>query len=85
MRCYHHPLDEVLAEQIHTPQGVMSLVDQSHLFTLLRELESDGHDVSGAAAELVALVNYATSARVSLEDMRTHLDYCVELIRKQIR
>ena len=85
MRCYHHPLDEVLAEQIHTPQGVMSLVEQSHIFTLLRELESDGHDVSGAAAELAALVNYATSARVSMKDMQTHLDYCAELIRKQIR
>ncbi|GJL38605.1 hypothetical protein TUM17576_54250 [Enterobacter hormaechei] len=63
----------------------MSLVERSHLWSLLSELEGDGHDVSGAAAELAALVNYATSARVSMKDMQTHLDYCVELIRKQIR
>lgn len=85
MRCYHHPIDEVLAEQIHTPQGVMSLVEKSHLWSLLRELEGDGHDVSGAAAELAALVNYATSARVSMKDMQTHLDYCAEQLRKQTR
>lgn len=82
---YHHPIDEVLAKQIHTPQGVMSLIEKSHLWCLLRELETDGHDVSGAAAELAALVNYATSTRLSMKDVQTHLDYCVDIIRKQTR
>ncbi|PQY42884.1 hypothetical protein C5947_01460 [Cronobacter sakazakii] len=63
----------------------MELVEKSHLMELIRELEKDGHDVSGAAAELVALVNYVTSTQLSLSDIQTHLDYCVLNLKKSIR
>ncbi len=35
-------------------------------------MERDGHDVSGAAAELVALVNYVTSSQLSMRELQTH-------------
>jgi hypothetical protein len=82
---YHHPLEDGFTERIHTPNGVRSLVERSHLMDLLRELEIDGHDVSGAAAELTALVNYVTSSQISMRDLQTHLDYCAENIRRQTR
>lgn len=84
-RQYHHPLDQGFSEKIHTPDGVRSLIEKSHLMELLRELEKDGHNVAGASAELTALVNYVTSSQVSLSDLSTHLDYCAEQIRKQLR
>lgn len=82
---YHYPLNEVMEEQIHTPGGVRRLVEKSHLWDLLRELEKDGYEVGGAAAELAALVNYVSGVQVSMSDVQSHLDYCAELIRKQIR
>lgn len=34
MSCrYHHPLVEGFAEQVHTPGGVRSLVENSHLIS----------------------------------------------------
>lgn len=80
---YHHPLEDGFYERVHTPGGVISLVENSHLMTLLRELDKDGHDVSGALAELVALINYVTSSQMSMRDLQTHLDYCVEQLRRQ--
>ena len=41
-RQYHHPLEKGFAERIHTPGGVRSLVEDSHLMTLLRQLGEDG-------------------------------------------
>ncbi|ELY4307691.1 hypothetical protein SMZ20_000248 [Cronobacter sakazakii] len=84
MSQYHHPLDEGKLGALNSPQGVMELVEKSHLMELIRELEKDGHDVSGAAAELVALVNYVTSTQVSISDIQTHLDYCVLSLKKSI-
>ncbi|WP_312731084.1 hypothetical protein [Atlantibacter hermannii] len=52
---------------------------------LLRELADDGHDVGGAMAELVALINYVVSTKMSLDDVSTHLDYCAAIVRKQTR
>ncbi len=52
---------------------------------LLREMERDGHDVSGAAAELVALVNYVTSSQLSMRELQTHLDFCAMQIRQHLR
>lgn len=74
----HHPLEAGFSERIHTPGGV-------NLMELLRELEKDGYDVSGASAELVALVNYVTSSQISLADLSSHLDYCAEQIKKLTR
>lgn len=52
-RQYHHPLEEGFEERIHTPVGVRSLVEDSHLMKLLRELDKDGFNVDGPLAELV--------------------------------
>ncbi|EMX0849507.1 hypothetical protein AAF302_000715 [Pluralibacter gergoviae] len=82
---YHHPLDEGFTERIHSPAGVRSLIEQSHLMDLLRELVRDGYDVSGAEAEFAALVNYVTSSQLSMRDLQTHLDYCAMQLRKQIK
>ncbi|MEG2265724.1 MAG: hypothetical protein RSC68_15485 [Acinetobacter sp.] len=51
--------------------------------TLLRELDKDGFNVDGPLAELTALVNYVTSSQISMKDVQTHLDYCVEQLRRQ--
>ena len=48
-------------------------------------MEHGGHEVSGAAAELVALVNYVTSSQVSMRDLQTHLDYCAMQLRQQLK
>ncbi|PVW43700.1 hypothetical protein [Klebsiella pneumoniae] len=77
---YQYPVDD-----IHTPEGVRSLVVKSQLMELLREMERDGHDVSGAAAELVALVNYVTSSQLSMRELQTHLDFCAMQIRQQLK
>lgn len=50
---------------------------------LLRELDKDGFNVDGPLAELTALVNYVTSSQLSMKDLQTHLDYCVERLRRQ--
>lgn len=82
---YHHPLEEGFTERIHTPAGVRSLVESSHLMDLLRELDKDGHDVSGALAELVALINYVTSSQMSMRELQTHLDFCTMQLRQHLR
>lgn len=82
-RQYHHPLEDGFAERIHTPGGVRSLVEDSRLMILLRELDKDGFNVDGPMAELAALVNYVTSSQVSMKDLQTHLDYCVERLTQE--
>lgn len=84
-RQYHHPLEEGFEERIHTPVGVRSLVEDSHLMTLLRQLNEDGFNVDGPMAELTALVNYVTSSQMSMRDLQSHLDYCAEILRKETR
>ncbi|EDV7391486.1 hypothetical protein BFV76_002709 [Salmonella enterica subsp. enterica serovar Mbandaka] len=84
-RQYHHPLVDGFAEKIHTPGGVRSLVEGSHLMNLLRELDNDGFNVDGPLAELTALVNYVTSSQMTMQDLQTHLDYCAEQLRRQMR
>lgn len=63
MQQYHYPLEEGFTERIHTPGGVRSLVEGSHLMKLLRDLDKDGFNVDGPLAELTALINYVTSSR----------------------
>lgn len=82
-RQYHHPLVDGFAEKIHTPGGVRSLVEDSHLMTLLRQLDKDGFNVDGPLAELAALVNYVTSSQMTMQDLQAHLDYCAEQLRRQ--
>ncbi|MFK8312990.1 hypothetical protein ACP8ZW_02300 [Escherichia coli] len=83
-RRYHHPLERGFSEKIHTPSGVMSLIEKSHLMELLRELEKDGHNVAGASAELAALLNYASCTQMTLTEIQTHLDYCTLHLKKNI-
>ena len=83
-RRYHHPLERGFSEKIHTPSGVMSLIEKSHLMELLRELEKDGHNVAGASAELAALLNYASCTQMTLTENQTHLDYCTLHLKKNI-
>lgn len=84
-RQYHHPLENGFAERIHTPGGVRSLVEDSHLMMLLRQLNEDGFNVDGPMAELAALMNYVTSSQMSMRDLQTHLDYCAAELKRQIR
>jgi hypothetical protein len=83
-RQYHHPLEKGFAERIHTPGGVISLVEESHLMALLRQLNDDGFNVDGPLAELTALVNYVTSSQISMKDLQSHLDYCVDRLKQEI-
>lgn len=85
MQQYHYPLEDGFTERIHTPRGVRSLVEGSHLMKLLRDLDKDGFNVDGPLAELTALINYVTSSQMSMRDLQTHLDYCAEQLRKQTR
>ena len=85
MQQYHYPLEDGFTERIHTPVGVRSLVEGSHLMKLLRDLDKDGFNVDGPLAELTALINYVTSSQMSMRDLQTHLDYCAEQLRKQTR
>ncbi|WP_225373732.1 hypothetical protein, partial [Escherichia coli] len=64
MQQYHYPLEDGFTERIHTPGGVRSLVEGSHLMKLLRDLDKDGFNVDGPLAELTALINYVTSSQI---------------------
>lgn len=81
---YNYPLIEGDEERIHSPAGVRALVNDSNLMKLLRALDGDGYDVSGAAAELTALINYVSSTNVSMGDLLSHLDYCTSIIKKNL-
>ncbi len=83
-RQYHHPLENGFAERIHTPGGVRSLVEDSHLMMLLRQLNEDGFNVDGPMAELAALMNYVTSSQMSMRDLQMHLDYCAMKLKKEM-
>ena len=83
-RQYHHPLENGFAERIHTPGGVRSLVEDSHLMMLLRQLNEDGFNVDGPMAELAALMNYVTASQMSMRDIQTHLDYCAMKLKKEM-
>jgi len=82
---YSYPLDESYLAQIHTPEGVRTLIEKSSLMELIRDLERDGYDVSCCAAELAAMVNYISGTEVRLNDILTHLEYCAENLRKRTR
>jgi len=84
MACdYHYPL-KAEQKKVHSPAGVRALVEDSDLMRLLRALEHDGYDVSGAAAELTALINYVTASNVSMSDVMSHLEYCAMMIKKNL-
>lgn len=72
---YHYPLKPNYREHIHNPEGVRGLVEHSMLMDMLRKMDTDGHDVAGATAELTAMLNYITGVSICLGDIQTHAQY----------
>ncbi|MDV1093889.1 BRO family protein [Raoultella ornithinolytica] len=72
---YHYPLKPNYREHIHSPEGVLGLVEHSMLMDMLRKMDADGHDVAGAAAELTTMFCYIAGVSKCLRDIETHAQY----------
>ncbi|HGL4483137.1 TPA: Bro-N domain-containing protein [Klebsiella oxytoca] len=72
---YNYPLKSSHREHIHSPEGVLALTQNSMLMKLLRQLDADGHDVSGAAAEVTTMFSYIVGVSTCLRDIETHAQY----------
>lgn len=72
---YSYPLKPGYRELIHSPEGVAGLAEHSLLMNLLNQMQEDGHDVSGAAAEFTTMVSYIVGVSKCLSDIRTHAQY----------
>lgn len=72
---YSYPLKPGYREMIHCPEGVVGLAEKSLLMNLLRQLDEDGHDVAGAAAEFTTMVSYIVGVSRCLQDIRSHAQY----------
>ncbi len=72
---YSAPLKPNYRDHIHSPEGVLGLSEHSLMMNLLRQLDSDGHDVEGAVAEFTAMVSYIVGASKCLRDIQTHAQY----------
>ncbi len=72
---YNVPLKPGYREHIHSPEGVLGLAEHSLLMNLLNQLQEDGHDVSGAAAELTTMFCYIVGVSKCLRDIQTHAEY----------
>lgn len=60
MGLFTYQSPENYAEKVNDNDGIMQLSIASMLEELLREMDQDGHDVSGPMRELVTLKNYVT-------------------------
>lgn len=69
------PLKPGYRSLIHSPSGVLGLTENSLLMNLLNQLQEDGHDVSGAAAELTTMFCYIVGVSKCLRDIQTHAEY----------
>ena len=72
---YDYPLKPGYRDFIHSPEGVVGLAEYSMLMNMLRQMEEDGHDVSGAAAEFTTMVNYIVGVSKCLRDIQTHAQF----------
>lgn len=72
---YTYPLKPGYREMIHCPEGVVGLAEKSLLMNLLQQLDEDGHDVAGAAAEFTTMVSYIVGVSRCLQDIRIHAQY----------
>lgn len=72
---YHYPLKPNYREHIHCPEGVRGLVEHSMLMEMLHKMDADGHDVSGAAAELTTMLSYITGVSKCLREIEAHAQY----------
>lgn len=81
---YNYPSTEGYTARVHSPDGVKGLTKDSQLMALLQKLSDDGNDVSGPAAELVALLNYVSCTQGAMGDLETHLGYCLSKAKENI-
>ncbi|HFL1190414.1 antA/AntB antirepressor family protein [Escherichia coli] len=72
---YSAPLKPGYRSLIHSPSGVLGLTENSLLMNLLNQLQEDGYDVSGAAAELTTMFCYIVGVSKCLRDIQTHAEY----------
>ncbi|WPO17710.1 BRO family protein [Raoultella ornithinolytica] len=72
---YHYPLKPNYRDHIHSPEGVLGLVEHSMLMDMLRKMDADGHDVAGAAAELTTMFCYIAGVSKCLREIETHAQY----------
>lgn len=72
---YSYPLNPGYREMIHCPEGVVGLAEKSLLMNLLQQLDEDGHEVAGAAAEFTTMVSYIVGVSRCLQDIRSHAQY----------
>ncbi|HII3148472.1 TPA: phage antirepressor N-terminal domain-containing protein [Enterobacter hormaechei subsp. hormaechei] len=77
---YEASLKPGYREYIHSPEGVLGLTEHSLLMNLLRQMEDDGHDVSGAAAELTTIFCYVTGVRRCISDITTNAQYILKQV-----
>ncbi|HIA3164507.1 TPA: BRO-N domain-containing protein [Escherichia coli] len=73
-KTYSAPLKPGYRSLIHSPSGVLGLTENSLLMNLLNQLQDDGHDVSGAAAELTTMFCYIVGVSKCLRDIQTHAE-----------
>ncbi|HAG7606562.1 TPA: BRO-like protein [Escherichia coli] len=74
-KTYSAPLKPGYRSLIHSPSGVLGMTENSLLMNLLNQLQDDGHDVSGAAAELTTMFCYIVGVSKCLRDIQTHAEY----------
>lgn len=72
---YSYPLKPGYREHIHSPEGVAGLTEHSMLMNLLNQMQEDGHDVTGAAAEFTTMISYIVGVNRCLKDIRSHAQY----------
>lgn len=70
------------AEKVNDNDGIKQLSIASMIEELLREMDRDGHDVSGPMTELVALKNYVTHTEKQKETMRAGLEFALSALKK---
>lgn len=74
---YNSPLKANYREHIHSPEGVNGLVEHSMLMDMLNKIDADGHNVTGASAEVTAMRSYIVGIGAVLRDIETHAQYVV--------
>ncbi|MEM8446967.1 hypothetical protein Q4R84_07105 [Morganella morganii] len=79
---YVYQSPENYAEKVNDNDGIKQLSITSMLEELLREMDRDGHDVSGPMTELVALKNYVTHTEKQRNTIKTHLEFIFAELNK---
>lgn len=79
---YVYQSPESYAEKVNDNDGIKQLSITSMLEELLREMDRDGHDVSGPMTELVALKNYINYSEKQLQTVKTHLEFVLSELSK---